>query len=277
VHIARGKAVSLDHTLVIERALALEEAGFQEIMLTGVNLTMYDHQGDGLGGLLEKLLSALSANVRLRLSSMEPDHIDGRLLEALKDPRMQPHFHIPVQSGSDRVLQLVDRHYTISELSAILEQLKHAKDDPFLAADIITGLPGESEEDFQETKQFILSQGFSMLHVFPFSPRPDTPLYHAKHRVPEKIRDERALELRELSKQLHDAYKERQLGKESEVILQNRKGGHWYGLSGNYLEVTVTDAPPFAREGMLVKGRFSDKLPKIGKMEFISYETAIRN
>jgi threonylcarbamoyladenosine tRNA methylthiotransferase MtaB len=227
--------------------------------------------------LLEKLLSALSANVRLRLSSMEPDHIDGRLLEALKDPRMQPHFHIPVQSGSDRVLQLVDRHYTISELSAILEQLKHAKDDPFLAADIITGLPGESEEDFQETKQFILSQGFSMLHVFPFSPRPDTPLYHAKHRVPEKIRDERALELRELSKQLHDAYKERQLGKESEVILQNRKGGHWYGLSGNYLEVTVTDAPPFAREGMLVKGRFSDKLPKIGKMEFISYETAIRN
>ena len=276
VHIARGKAVSLDPSLVIERALALEEAGFQEIMLTGVNLTMYDHQGDGLGGLLEKLLRALSTNVRLRLSSMEPDHIDGRLLEVLKDPRMQPHFHIPVQSGSDRVLQLVDRHYTISELSSILEQLKQSKDDPFLAADIITGLPGESEEDFQETKQFILSQGFSMLHVFPFSPRPDTPLYHAKHRVPEKIRDERALELRELSKQLHDAYRERQLGKECEVILQNRKGGHWYGLSGNYLEVKVIDAPPFAREGMLIKGRFSDKLPKTGKMEFISYETAIR-
>jgi threonylcarbamoyladenosine tRNA methylthiotransferase MtaB len=190
---------------------------------------------------------------------------------------MQPHFHIPVQSGSDRVLQLVDRHYTIGELAAILGQLKQVKNDPFLAADIITGLPGETEADFEETKQFILSQGFSMLHVFPFSPRPDTPLYHAKHRVPEKIRDERALELRKLSKQLHDTYKMRQLGKESEVILQNRKGGYWYGLSGNYLEVKVIDAPPFAREGMLVKGRFSDKLPNVGKMEFISYETAIHD
>jgi threonylcarbamoyladenosine tRNA methylthiotransferase MtaB len=95
--------------------------------------------------------------------------------------------------------------------------------------------------------------------------------------VPEKIRDERALELRKLSKQLHDTYKMRQLGKESEVILQNRKGGYWYGLSGNYLEVKVIDAPPFAREGMLVKGRFSDKLPNVGKMEFISYETAIHD
>ncbi len=142
VHVARGKAVSLDSSLVIERALALEEAGFQEIMLTGVNLTMYDHQREGLGGLLEKLLSALSANVRLRLSSMEPDHIDERLLQALKDPRMQPHFHIPVQSGSDRVLQLVDRHYTISELSVILEKLKQSKDDPFLQLISSPAFPG---------------------------------------------------------------------------------------------------------------------------------------
>ncbi|MGH0053886.1 MAG: tRNA (N(6)-L-threonylcarbamoyladenosine(37)-C(2))-methylthiotransferase MtaB [Sphaerochaetaceae bacterium] len=277
VHIARGKAVSLSPELVAERALALEEAGFQEIMLTGVNLTMYDHQGDGLGGLLEKLLAVLSSEVRLRLSSMEPDHIDDRLIEMLKDPRMQPHFHIPVQSGSDRVLRLVGRHYTIDTLSGILRRLKQVKDDPFLAADIITGLPGETEENFEETKQFILNQGFSMLHVFPFSPRPDTPLYHAKHRVPEKIRDERALELRELSKQLHASYKARQVGKEREVILQNRKGGHWYGLSGNYLEVKVLNSPPFAREGMLVKGRFSDNPPQGNRMEFIPYETTSHN
>lgn len=269
VHIARGKAVSLDSDLVVERALALQEAGFQEIMLTGVNLTMYDHQRDGLGGLLEKLLASLSYDIRLRLSSMEPDHIDARLIEALKDERMQPHFHIPLQSGSDRILHLVDRHYTIGELSHILDQLKQVKDDPFLAADIITGLPGETEEDFAATKQFIIDQGFSMLHVFPFSPRPDTPLYHAKNRVPEKIRDERALQLRNLSKELHDAYRLRQEGKAGEVILQNRNGGFWYGLSGNYLEVKVINPPSFAREGMLVKGHFKCQSPQGNRMEFI--------
>jgi len=275
VHVARGKAVSLAPETVVQRALELENAGFQEIMLTGVNLTMYDHEKDGLGGLLELLLSSLSQNIRLRLSSMEPDHIDERLLKALQDHRMQPHFHIPVQSGSDKVLQLVDRHYTIAQLSEILEALKSAKDDPFLAADIITGLPGETDEDFEQTKQFIIDQGFSMLHVFPFSPRPDTPLFHAKNRVPEKIRDERALELRNLSKTLHDAYKRRQVGKKAEVILQKRKGGYWYGLSSNYLDVKVLNAPPFAKEGMLVSGSFSALPEKGNMMEFVCNEESV--
>lgn len=270
VHIARGKAVSLQADQVIERALALEQAGFQEIMLTGVNLTMYDHQGDGLGGLLEKLLAKLSDSVRIRLSSMEPDHIDDRLLDVLTDKRMQPHFHIPVQTGSDRLLKKVDRHYTVSELSAILDRLRRVKNDPFLAADIITGLPSERDEDFAETRRFIIDQQFSFLHVFPFSPRPDTPLYKARDRVAESVRDERALELRNLSEQLHHAYRLRQVGGGAEVILQNRKGGHWYGLSGNYLDVKVLSSPAFAREGMLIKGTFGQVLGREKRMEFIS-------
>ncbi|MEA4859290.1 MAG: tRNA (N(6)-L-threonylcarbamoyladenosine(37)-C(2))-methylthiotransferase MtaB [Sphaerochaeta sp.] len=269
VHIARGKAVSLGSGEVIARALALEEAGFQEIMLTGVNLTMYDHEKEGLGGLLELLLARLSDRVRLRLSSLEPDHIDERLLDVLKDPRMQPHFHIPVQSGSDRILQKVDRKYSISELSRILDRLRMAKSDPFLAADIITGLPGEREEDFEETYRFVKEQMFSQLHVFPFSPRPDTPLFKAGDRVPESVRDERALRLRTLSSALHHTYQLDQVGKQAEVILQNRKGGHWYGLSGNYLDVKVLCAPPFAREGMLINGSFGQMLGQEGKMEFL--------
>ncbi|WP_332446892.1 tRNA (N(6)-L-threonylcarbamoyladenosine(37)-C(2))-methylthiotransferase MtaB [Sphaerochaeta sp.] len=269
VHVARGKAVSLDVPTVIQRALALQDAGFQEIMLTGVNLTMYDHERDGLGGLLEQLLKRLSPSMRLRLSSMEPDHIDERLLSVLKDRRMQPHFHIPVQSGSDAILKRVDRHYTIAELSRILDRLREAKDDPFLAADIITGLPGETDEDFEQTYQFLQNQGFSNLHVFPFSPRPDTPLFKATDRVPESVRDERALRLRKLSEDLHRAYRMRQVGKDAEVILQNRKGGHWYGLSGNYLEVKVLNAPAFGREGMLVQGTFGPLAKQSERMEFI--------
>jgi len=275
VHIARGKAVSLESGQVIERALALQQSGFQEIMLTGVNLTMYDHQGEGLGGLLEKLLASLSDSVRIRLSSMEPDHIDDRLLDVLTDKRMQPHFHIPVQTGSDRLLKKVDRHYTIAELANILDRLRKAKSDPFLAADIITGLPGERDEDFAATRQFILDQQFSFLHVFPFSPRPDTPLYRAQDRVPESVRDERALDLRTLSEQLHHSYRQRQVGSAAEVILQNRKGGRWYGLSGNYLDVAVLSPPVFAREGMLIKGTFGRMIGKEKRMEFIPDATTL--
>lgn len=269
VHIARGKAVSLDAATVVERALALQEAGFQEIMLTGVNLTMYDHQGAGLGGLLEKLLSALSSSMRLRLSSMEPDHIDARLLAVLKDHRMQPHFHIPIQSGSDRILRRVERQYTIAELKRILEELRQVKDDPFIAADFITGLPGESDEDWAATRALVEAQQFASLHVFPFSPRPDTPLFNPSDRVAESVRDERAKDLRDLGALLFERYRARQVGQNGEVILQNRKGGAWYGISGNYLEVKIDDPPAFGREGMLVSGTFSAVIAKENRIGFV--------
>ncbi|MFA5699345.1 MAG: tRNA (N(6)-L-threonylcarbamoyladenosine(37)-C(2))-methylthiotransferase MtaB [Sphaerochaeta sp.] len=269
VHIARGKAQSLEGSVVLERVKELEAAGFKEIMLTGVNLTMYDHEREGLGGLLELLLANLGSDIRLRLSSMEPDHIDDRLLEALKDPRMQPHFHIPVQSGSDRVLERVGRTYTMAQLREILTRLKTIKDDPFLAADVITGLPAEGEAEFEETYSFLEEFGFSALHVFPFSPRPDTPLFEAKDRVPESVRDERAKILRDLSTRLHHAYLLRQVGKEAEVIVQNRKGGSWYGVAGNYVDVQIVNAPLFAERGMLLGGVFGQKNDRF--MEFIAH------
>lgn len=269
VHIARGKAISLDEATVVERALALEASGFQEIMLTGVNLTMYDHKRQGLGGLLQALLERLSSSTRLRLSSMEPDHIDERLLDALADPRMQPHFHIPIQSGSDRILRRVDRHYTIEELVRILERLRRIKADPFIAADFITGLPGESDEDWAATRALVEAQQFASLHVFPFSPRPDTPLFNPSDRVAESVRDERAKDLRDLGALLFERYRARQVGQNGEVILQNRKGGAWYGISGNYLEVKIDDPPAFGREGMLVSGTFSAVIAKENRIGFV--------
>ncbi len=269
VHIARGKAISLDEATVVERALALEASGFQEIMLTGVNLTMYDHKREGLGGLLQALLERLSSSTRLRLSSMEPDHIDERLLDALADPRMQPHFHIPIQSGSDRILRRVDRHYTIEELVRILERLRRIKADPFIAADFITGLPGESDEDWAATRALVEAQQFASLHVFPFSPRPDTPLFNPSDRVAESVRDERAKDLRDLGALLFERYRARQVGQSGEVILQNRKGGAWYGISGNYLEVKIDDPPAFGREGMLVSGTFSAVIAKENRIGFV--------
>ena len=255
VHIARGPSFSLDSDTVVQRALEIEKQGYHEIVLTGVNLTMYDHTNRGLGGLLEKLLSAVGPDMRFRLSSLEPDHIDDLLLEQLKDPRMQPYFHIPIQSAADKVIKRINRTYDSNHLEYVISRLREIKDDPFLACDIITGLPGEGDEEFEITRSFLERHGFALMHVFPFSPRPDTALYRAKDRVPENIRDERALVLRNLSAGLNKAYTGRQIGKQAEIILEGRRTGRWHGLTGNYLKLDVSGVPDNANVGDLFKVR----------------------
>ncbi|MBQ6672420.1 MAG: tRNA (N(6)-L-threonylcarbamoyladenosine(37)-C(2))-methylthiotransferase MtaB [Spirochaetales bacterium] len=257
VHIARGPSRSLDADEVVRRALEIEKKGYHEIVLTGVNLTMYDHTGRGLGGLLQKLLGAVGPDMRFRLSSLEPDHIDDLLLEQLKDSRMQPYFHIPIQSAADKVIKRINRTYDSSHLEYVISTLRQIKDDPFLACDIITGLPAEGDEEFEITRSFLERHGFALMHVFPFSPRPDTALYRAKDRVPENIRDERAQILRDLSAKLNRTYTERQVGKEAEIILEGRRLGHWHGLTGNYLKLDVSNVPDGAAVGDLFRVRIA--------------------
>ena len=257
VHIARGRASSLEADLAVQRALEIEKHGYHEIVLTGVNLSMYDYKGAGLGGLLEKLLANLGPDIRLRFSSMEPDHIDDRLLAQLADPRVQPHFHIPIQSAADKVIKRINRHYDSKHLDYVISKLREIKDDPFLACDIITGLPAEGEEEFAFTKQFLEDHGFAMLHVFPFSPRPDTALEKARDRAPESVRDERAKILRDLALELNQKYVARQVGKPAEVILEEKKKGSWFGLTGNYMKVKVTGVKEGAKCGDLVPVRIT--------------------
>ena len=257
VHIARGPSYSLDSDIVVKRALEIEKKGYHEIVLTGVNLTMYDHTGKGLGGLLQKLLKEIGPDMRFRLSSLEPDHIDDLLLEQLRDPRMQPYFHIPIQSAADKVIKRINRTYDSAHLEYVIGQLRLIKDDPFLACDIITGLPGEGPDEFEITRSFLERHGFALMHVFPFSPRPDTALADARDRAPESVRDERALILRNLSAQLNRTYVERQVGREAEVILEGRRIGKWHGMTGNYLKVDVSGAPDSASVGDLFKVRIT--------------------
>ncbi|MCR4677080.1 MAG: tRNA (N(6)-L-threonylcarbamoyladenosine(37)-C(2))-methylthiotransferase MtaB [Sphaerochaetaceae bacterium] len=255
VHIARGPSKSLDAESVIRRALEIEKHGYHEIVLTGVNLTMYDHEGKGLGGLLEKLLPRLGQDIRIRLSSMEPDHVDDRLLDQMSDFRMQPHFHIPVQSASDKVLKRVGRTYESSYLDYIIGRLREVKDDPFLGCDVITGLPGEGDEEFEMTRSFLERNRFSAVHVFPFSPRPETPLFDARDRVPEYIRDERAAILRKLSEESKASYARAQEGKILEAILEEKTRGQWYATTGNYLRVHVQEAGEEVKCGDLIRVR----------------------
>ncbi|PKL27695.1 MAG: tRNA (N(6)-L-threonylcarbamoyladenosine(37)-C(2))-methylthiotransferase MtaB [Spirochaetae bacterium HGW-Spirochaetae-2] len=251
VTIARGDAVSLDLKEVVRRSLVLEQDGFKEIVLTGVNISAYRSGDVVLAGLLDSLLNHLGPGIRLRLSSLEPDRLDDQLLDMFADSRIQPHFHIPIQSGSNQVLQRVNRHYDVSRMEQAVARLRQVKDDPFIAADIITGLPGETNGEFEKTVEFLKSMDISQLHVFPFSPRPLTALHTAKDKVPESVRDERAKFLRDLSAIHFRRYLNRQIGRDVELIVEEQKGGIWSGLTGNYLKIKVLDTPSWLTRGSL--------------------------
>ena len=188
------------------------------------------------------------------------DHVDDRLLDCFKDERIFPHFHLPIQSASNKVLERVRRKYTIEHIEYIIERMREYKDDPFIACDIIAGLPGEDDEAFQVTYDFLSRTGFAAMHVFPYSPREGTMLWNAKDRVEERVRDERAEKLRSLSAILSRRYVARQEGKTVEVIVEKEKGGRLYGTSGNYLKVEI-DGASEAKEGDLLKARIVSLSP----------------
>ena len=245
VRLARGASVSLAPAEVAERAAQLYHHGYNELVLTGVNLTAYRDPADRRYG-LPQLLSELTGRAeeyRIRLSSLEPEMIRRELVEAVTHPRVCPHFHIPVQSGSDRILKAVYRPYTADRVREAVADLRGVKDDPFMAADVIVGLPGETDEDFQATYDLIKECCFAALHIFTFSPRPGTELFHAPNPVPERIAGERANALRELAAELATSYAERWVGRSVHVLLEEERNidgrEYWSGLSENYLRVDI--------------------------------------
>ncbi len=264
VRLARGPSVSLAPEQVVERASHLYENGYAEIVLTGVNLTAYrapENTRFTLPQLIQRLTDR-NEEYRLRLSSLEPEMIRSELLQAVRHPRVCPHFHIPVQSGSDKILKAVHRPYTADRVRTAVVQLRNAKKDPFLAADVIVGLPGESDEDFQATYDLIKECEFAALHVFTFSPRPGTELYHAKQHVPERIAGERADTLRALADKLKVQYERRWIGKKVYVLVEEllyvEEREYVSGLSENYLRVHIPvddfpkDKDPSAYRGSIV-------------------------
>lgn len=248
VRLSRGASVSLGPDEVITRARHLAASGYRELVLTGVNITAYRDPADRHFRLpqLIRRMTSLPDTFRIRLSSLEPEMISEDLLDAAAHPRICSHFHLPVQSGSDRILKAVHRPYTADKLRAAAAGLRRIKDDPFLAADVIAGLPGESDEDFEASLSLVKELRFAALHVFPFSPRPGTELSRPRHPVPERIAGERAAALRGLADKLHADYLRRWVGRQVEVLPEEPVmiGGekYWHGLTENYLRVYIPAA-----------------------------------
>jgi threonylcarbamoyladenosine tRNA methylthiotransferase MtaB len=220
---------------------ALEDKGFGEAVLTGVNISQYrDKTVQGLGGLLDYLLEG-TKNIALRLSSIEPEVFSPDFIRALSHERVRPHFHLSLQSASGKVLSRMGRHYTPQEAGEGLRQLREARGDPFMACDVITGFPGETPEEFEKTFEFCQKADFAWIHAFPFSRRPGTAAWNFKDRVSEREAGERAGRLEALARRGKAAYAQRWIGKELPVITEAGKTpGFIPGVADNYLKVLIS-------------------------------------
>jgi threonylcarbamoyladenosine tRNA methylthiotransferase MtaB len=196
----RGPSRSVGLGEVVAQARRLTDAGFAEIVLTGVDLTAYGADLPGLptlGTLAEKLLALVPGLKRLRLSSIDSIEADETLLRLIaEDERLMPHFHLSVQSGDDMILKRMKRRHTSADTLAFVARVRAARPDAMFGADLIAGFPTETEAMFDNTLRLAEDAGFSVLHVFPFSPRPGTPAAKMPP-VPGAVVKERAARLRE--------------------------------------------------------------------------------
>jgi threonylcarbamoyladenosine tRNA methylthiotransferase MtaB len=219
VCLARGKAVSLDPDEILSRARVIASAGIPEIVLTGVNLSQYSSGGLRFPDLLEFLCSQ-TEHVAFRISSYEPDRIDEAFLAAFADPRIRPHLHLPVQSGSDAILGAMGRSYRRNQVIAAVAGARAAKGDPFIGADIITGFPGESDDDFSATIDLLRETDPAWVHAFVFSPRPGTRAFAMKPRIPERVAVERARILARLAEEGKQRFAIRRVGTILEAVAE---------------------------------------------------------
>lgn len=246
---ARGPLRSRAPELIVEEVKKLVAAGYKEIVLTGVHTGAYGRDlkgGTDLNLLLKRILEIPELG-RLRLSSIDPLDFTPELIITLTEgEKICPHFHIPLQSGDDFILQRMGRRYTSREYLNLLELLRSRRPRVAITTDIIVGFPGEKEEHFGRTLKVAEEAAFARIHVFPYSPRSGTPAATMPDQVEAEVKKERVARLISLAKRLEKEYATSFLGETLEVLAEEElaeKEGFWEGHTGNYLTVV------FAAEG----------------------------
>ena len=240
---ARGPVRSLPMGEAAVQAVELKRLGYQEIVLTGIEISSWGrdlHQGTSLIDLLEAV-SAAVPGVRLRLGSLEPRTITEEFCErAAILPDLCPQFHLSLQSGCDETLKRMRRKYDTARYFQSVALLKKTFLHPAVTTDLITGFPGETEEEFQQTLDFIRRCGFARMHIFPYSQRPGTPAAEMEQ-VPKALRAERARTAAEAAAAMRRAYLAECVGRTEEVLFEQPAGeeGFFLGHAPNYAEVRV--------------------------------------
>ena len=235
----RGKCRSKDLNTCIEEIKALVNNGFKEIVLTGIHTGNYGKDINTDFATLLKEVIKIDGLKRLRISSIEATELTPEVLDVIKNSDIiVNHFHVPIQSGSNKVLKLMNRKYNTDEFISIIENLRSIKKDVSITTDIITGHPGEDEDSFNETIETLEKIRFSKLHVFPYSMRRGTPSSRLEQ-VSDNVKKIHTDKLLELSRIYEEEYMNKFIGKDVEVLIETSKDGYSYGHTTNYLSVKI--------------------------------------
>ncbi len=259
----RGGSRSRSIESVVEHVQRKVRADFQEIVLTGIHLGDYHPDDDkkrDLGDLIAALLHQTEIH-RIRVSSLEPEDFRLEWLELWENPRMCRHLHLPMQSGSDHILRRMARRYNSDRFRTIVSTAKRLVPGMAISTDIITGFPGESDSDFEQTYQLAAELQFAKAHIFRFSPRQGTAAARMQGQIKEEIKKARSERLLALNDQDVRRFRQQFLGETVQVLLESFKHGRWEGLTDNYLRVEVDGLADYTNrdwQNTLVKAHLQD-------------------
>lgn len=237
----RGSSRSREFPDIIEHARKLADHGCPELVLTGITIGKYSSSGRDIAGLVKELVE-IQGKFRIRITSIEPNHVSDGLIDLLGSEKVCAHIHLPLQSGSDGILKLMNRPYTAAAYRALVAKVR--KKFPFIAigTDIIIGFPGEDAGNFNESLEMVADMGFSYVHQFSFSPRSGTPASVMAGACSEREIRERSDKLREVALNTGLRYRRMFLNKElSCVIERNRNGSGYTAVSDNYIKIKLGD------------------------------------
>ncbi len=261
IPMARGRSRNGSVADLVKQAENVAAQGGKEIVLTGVNIGDFGKTTGETFFDLVKALDEVEGIERYRISSIEPDLLTDEIIEFVASSRrFAPHFHIPLQSGSDEVLKLMQRHYDTALFRHKIEKIKSVMPDCFIGVDVIVGVRGETEELFDETLNFIRSLDISQLHVFTYSERPGTMALKIEHTVDTKEKHRRSQAILELSEEKLKAFYNSQIGKKVKVLFEKPgKGKPMHGFTENYVRVEIQNDPSLVNQSTeLILGGFNE-------------------
>ncbi len=242
---ARGRLKSRLQKDAVEEIRRLVEAGYKEVVLTGIHLGNYGkdlHDGTSLATLVAELVR-IPGLLRIRLGSVESVELSEDLIRIMQEePKVCRHLHLPIQSGSDAVLKGMNRHYRLAEFKRLIAELREKVPGIALTTDLIVGFPGETEENFSETLETLREIRFSGIHVFPYSRRTGTPAASYPNQISNEVKKERVHRVQELEKGIALEYRKSFLGKQVRVLTEEIKNGCFEGLTDEYIRVFLKDS-----------------------------------
>lgn len=283
IHIARGHSVSIDVETALKRVLELEENNYDEVVITTVNIAQYRSIYNGEVYDFTKLLKYLLDNttkINFRISSLYPQIVNEEFCSVISNDRVRPHFHISVQSGSNKILESMNRAYKRDAVIQACEKIRKVKPNVFLACDIITGFPGESDEDFMQTMDLCKICDFAWVHAFPYSERPGTPAVKFKNKVPQSVSGERAKQITAWAIENKIKYINKNKGKILSAVLETKKNLSvmaidnqtyiYHGMTENFIHCEIKSTKIYELNKMVkveIQSPLEDRIRKGGDIE----------